>query len=171
MLSGIAGVVDLEFANDGGIGAGENVEPDTAGCDRGEDVNLLMADGSGGDDGLPGSSSPDIDGVFLDALAGVEPLHDDGAVEGDGAGEGYFESGVMGTGGRGPECVRVAVERGGDFRGDRRMGESKIVGVARAERCRTLQAGRHRCLVKGRGDRGRGRALTARRGLRFHRRW
>ena len=68
MLSGIAGVVDLEFANDGGIGAGENVEPDTAGCDRGEDVNLLMADGSGGDDGLPGSSSPDIDGVFLDGL-------------------------------------------------------------------------------------------------------
>ena len=39
----------------------------------------------------------------------------------------------MGTGGRGPECVRVAVERGGDFRGGRRMGESKIVGVARAQ--------------------------------------
>src|ERR1035438_10052763 len=83
-------IVELKFANGRGISAGEYIEADATRGDRRKDVDLLVADCLGSDDCLPGSSSPDIDGVLLYALAGVEPLHGERSVEGNGLGEADF---------------------------------------------------------------------------------
>jgi hypothetical protein len=50
-----------EIANGHSNGAGQNIEPDAAGSDRREDIDLFVTDGIGDKESLPGSSSPDID--------------------------------------------------------------------------------------------------------------
>ncbi len=66
-----------------------------------------MSDGAGVDEWLPGSVLPGVDAVVLYVLPFVQPLHGDGAVEGDGLVEVDFEGGVAGWGG--PEGGGVAV--------------------------------------------------------------
>ena len=58
---------------------------------------------------------PDLDGVFLHVLTIVEPLHGERAIEGYRLGEIDLERGMMRALRRGPEGVRIAVERSSDF--------------------------------------------------------
>ena len=123
-------------------------------------------------DGLPCVLRPYIDRVFLNALAVIEPLHGECAVEGDGCGKVDFKLGVMGARGRGPESIRVAVERRRRFQMRlARAAERDCAHSARAGPCRILPGGRRRYRAAGHDGREPGRASTARRGRRFHRKW
>ena len=72
--------------------AGENVEAYARCGDGREAIDFFVADGLALGDGFPGvsGSAPDFDLILLDVLAVVEPLHDEGAIKGDGLREGDF---------------------------------------------------------------------------------
>ncbi len=105
----VGDVVELEFADVGFGGAGEDVEADTCCGDGREDVDLFVTDGLGGGDFLPGFAGPDLDCIFLDVLAVVEPLHGERAVEGDGMRKTDFKGRMMGACRGRPEGVQVAI--------------------------------------------------------------
>ena len=90
--SKLAPVIELEFADVRLPGAGQNVQPHAAGSHWLECVDLLVADRLGLGDGFPSVLGvfPYLDGIFLDVLAVVEPLHGERVVEGDGMIERHF---------------------------------------------------------------------------------
>src|SRR5580658_11054289 len=132
--SGRLNIVELKLANGRGIGAGQNVEANAAGRHRGEDIGLLMTNGVRGGNGLPGTASPHIDGIFLNVLAVVQPLHCQRAIERDGLVEPDLDHRAVRTCGCGPERVRIAIQRCSNIGRSRSMCEGEIMSVALAQR-------------------------------------
>ena len=92
----------LELADVGLTCAGKNVQADARGRDCGKLIDLLVSNCFAGCNGMLALFAfvPDLDCVFLDVLAVIDPFHRDGMVEGDGLVEMEFKGRMMRTGRR-----------------------------------------------------------------------
>ena len=139
----LTAVKELELADRCRSCGRDEIETDALRRAGREDVDLFVADGVGVDERLPCAVLPGFDGVVLDVLAVVEPLHGDGAVEGDGLVEVDLERGVRRW--REPEGVGVVVEgfvlgSGCCADGVALLGD-EVVAVDAMERLRRTRAG------------------------------
>src|SRR5271165_127161 len=101
-MPGFIDIVELEFANGRGVCARENIEPDPRCGNSREAIHLLVSDGFGRRDSLPCMACPNIDGVLLNTLAVVQPLHGKRLVKSDRRREADFKHGMMRSSGSTP---------------------------------------------------------------------